>query len=363
MKKIGILTLQSANNFGAVLQNYALQKAIIKLGYKCETINYRIPQIDDEYKNIKIFRTRNPVYNLICLYWDLRNLGKARINSKKYDEFRKKYIALSTREYNVENIAEAEYDLFIVGSDQVWNTGIIRSNNTNTFSLEFTSSKKASYAASCGNINALIPLEAIRNFDYVTVRENELFEYLLQNGIYSNVVCDPTILLTKAEWKDLVKDIRMDYRGYVYLYYIDSGKNDAALIANDLANKNKLKVIYSKRLDKDADTNSYGINRFSDGPLDFIKEIECAEYVVVSSFHGVVFSILMEKNFIALLHENTGSRVYSLLSRVGLQDRIVKNVEDYRRRNFAAIDYSKVRPLIEKWKTESIKHLRKICEL
>lgn len=146
-------------------------------------------------------------------------------------------------------------------------------------------------------------------------------------------------------------------------YYIDSGRNDAACIAKDLARKNNLDVVYSKRLDSESERNHYGINRFSDGPLDFIKEIECADYVVVSSFHGVAFSILMEKNFIALLHENTGSRVHSLLRKLGLQDRIVKNFEDYQNRKFAAIDYTRVRPIIENWKMESIEHLRKICEL
>lgn len=134
-------------------------------------------------------------------------------------------------------------------------------------------------------------------------------------------------------------------------------------IAKDLARKNNLDVVYSKRLDSESERNHYGINRFSDGPLDFIKEIECADYVVVSSFHGVAFSILMEKNFIALLHENTGSRVHSLLRKLGLQDRIVKNFEDYQNRKFAAIDYTRVRPIIENWKMESIEHLRKICEL
>ena len=363
MKRIGILTLHRANNFGAVLQNYALQKAIKRLGYECETIDYMIPQIDYEYKDVKFFRGKNPFKNCMGLYWDLKNKKQSQVSSYKFDEFRRRYLTLSSKSYDSLTIAEASYDLFIVGSDQVWNADIIRSNSISTFSLEFTDSRKASYAASCGTVKALIPLDKIREFDYITVRETELFDYLKKNKIHSEIVCDPTLLLTKGEWKDLTHDTVIDHGKYVYLYYIDSGRNDAACIAKDLARKNNLDVVYSKRLDSESERNHNGINRFSDGPLDFIKEIECADYVVVSSFHGVAFSILMEKNFIALLHENTGSRVHSLLRKLGLQDRIVKNFEDYQNRKFAAIDYTRVRPIIENWKMESIEHLRKICEL
>lgn len=363
MKKIGILTLHGANNFGAVLQNYALQKSISRMGYQCETIDYRISQIDYEYKNLKLFRGKNPVKNIRGLYWDFKNLKDAQISSRKFDEFRNRYITLSPKQYTGSTIATASYDLFIIGSDQVWNNGIIRNDNIDVFTLSFTQSKKAAYAASCGNIKSLVPVSRIKQFDYVTVRENDLCDYLVENGISAKVVCDPTILLTKEDWEDLISETPIDHSEYVYLYYIDSGKNDAANIAKVIAKQSNKKVFYSRKMDKDAMKCKYGTNRFSDGPLDFIKEIACADFVVVSSFHGVVFSIIMEKNFITLLHESTGSRVQSLLKNLGLQDRIVRNLEDYQKRVFPEIDYSKVTPIIQELRTESLAALREICNL
>ena len=94
MKRIGILTLHRANNFGAVLQNYALQKAIKRLGYECETIDYMIPQIDYEYKDVKFFRGKNPFKNCMGLYWDLKNKKQSQVSSYKFDEFRRRYLTL-----------------------------------------------------------------------------------------------------------------------------------------------------------------------------------------------------------------------------------------------------------------------------
>lgn len=363
MKRIGILTLHRANNFGAVLQNYALQKAINSLGYECETIDYKIPQVDQAYKNVTIRKDKNPIRKLAGLYWDMLNLKQGRENTYKFNEFRNKYIKLSSKTYDSMTINEATYDLYIVGSDQVWNTQIIKNDNINTFSLGFTGSKKAAYAVSSGSVELMIPLDNIKKFDYITAREMELCEYLDKHHIHSKIVCDPTLLLTKKDWQKLIRDIKIDHSGYVYLYYVDGRRSEAACIAKDFAKKNSLDVVYSRRLDHQAELNNYGINRFSDGPLEFIKEIECADFVVVSSFHGVVFSILMEKNFIALLHESTGSRVKSILSKVGLQDRIVNSIDDYQSGKFPAIDYSKVRPIVENWRKESLEELRKICEL
>lgn len=112
-EKIGILTLHGANNFGAVLQNYALQKSISRMGYQCETIDYRISQIDYEYKNLKLFRGKNPVKNIRGLYWDFKNLKDAQISSRKFDEFRNRYITLCAYRLNSATTPNCENIQFI----------------------------------------------------------------------------------------------------------------------------------------------------------------------------------------------------------------------------------------------------------
>lgn len=358
---IGILTLHRANNYGAVLQNYALQKAIESLGYEAETIDYVIPQIDKEYSLLSAFIKRNPINMISSKYWELRNYKSGKANRDKFTAFRNKYLNISSIEYSAETIQNSQYDLYVVGSDQVWNKGIIRCDNENAFLLDFTEEKKAAYAASCGALSALIDVSKLRKFDYITVRESDLNDYLCDQGIVSKTVCDPTLLLNKEQWMGLF-DNQVSVK-YVYLYYIDSGRDLAARIAKDLAAKLGVEVHYPKKLDRLAVKDTYGKNTFYEGPIDFIQSIANAEFVAVSSFHGVVFSILMEKQFVAILHDTTGSRVASLLTKLNLQDRIVTSFEEYKLKQLREIDYSEVRQAIDKWREDSLSELKRICEL
>lgn len=361
MKKIGILTLHRANNYGAVLQNFALLRTIGFLGFFAETIDYVIPIIDDGYRPKLFLKNKNKFQMLKANCWNMFNISNELRQYNKYKDFRNKYLKISKDSFDKTTISNSDYDLYIVGSDQIWNKDIVDNEHEQTFCLEFTNMKKASYAASCGSIYYLFDLSEIKDFDYITVREQELCDYLNNNGIKAKVVCDPTLLLSKREWLGLISDVSLDHSNYVYLYYVGSGRDEAAKIANDVASNLGDKVYYSQKVDRRS--RKYGINRFSDGPLDFLKEIANADYVVVSSFHGTVFSILFEKQFVALLHKETGSRVKSLLTKLGLEDRIVDNYDDYKTRKFTPIDYDRVRPILEQWRQESLEELKKICEL
>ncbi|MEG2908006.1 MAG: polysaccharide pyruvyl transferase family protein [Erysipelotrichaceae bacterium] len=366
MKKIGVLTLHGADNFGAVLQNFALQQAIIILGYSSETIDYCIPEIEKEYQVFSTRISKNPLTQIKRSFWEFVNYKQAMISKKKYNDFRKNYLRISEKRYNHNNICEAVYDIFICGSDQVWNKNIIRENNKDVFDLSFTNRMKASYGASCGSIKSLIDrLNYIENFSYITVRENELHNFLKQKGIESTVVCDPTLLIKKEQWEVLIKDINIEHSNYIYLYYIDDGREDAAKIAKYIASKINVMIINSKKYDYLSLKNKYGVNTFSDGPLDFLKKIESSTLVVVSSFHGTVFSILFEKQFVVILHKHTGTRVQTLLRKLGLEDRIFIDFDDFinRESTFKKIDYSKINITLNEWRKESLEELRKICEL
>lgn len=366
MKKIGILTFHRANNFGAVLQNFALQKAIISLGYDVETIDYRIPRIENQYKLFSSILCRNPVNLVKKKYWEVINFRNALKSENRFDDFREKCLRISTNKYFRQNISTAQYDTFVVGSDQIWSTDIIDPADAEVFSLSFTDKNKASYAASCGNVTSMIDcIEQIRLFDIVTVRECELCTFLSEKDIPSTVVCDPTLLLDKNEWIKCISGVEKEYSNYVYLYYIESGRNDAAKIAHYLAKEQNSTVLFPKKLDKEAKLNKYGVSCFSDGPLEFVEKITDANYVVAASFHGVALSVVLEKEFVAVLHHKTGSRVRTLLEKLGLEDRIVESYDEFIKKsdNWKPIDYSKVKIILDKWRDESIAELIKICEL
>ena len=361
MKKIGILTLHRANNYGAVLQNFALLKIIESLGFSAETIDYIIPAIDKAYAPKLFLKNKNILRMLMANYWNVFNKKNELVQYNKYADFRDKHLKISKYSFDKTTIANPNYDLYIVGSDQIWNKNIVGDEHKQTFCLSFTNKKKASYAASCGSLDSAFDLKSIKGFDYITVREQDLCDYLNGNGIQAKVVCDPTLLLSKQDWLGLISDVTIDHSKYVYLYYIDSGREEAAKIANDVASKLGDEVYYSQKVDRRS--RKYGNNKFSDGPLDFLKEMANSDYVVVPSFHGTVFSILFEKQFVALLHKETGSRVKSLLTKLGLEDRIVDNYDDYKSRKFNPIDYNRVNKVLEQWRQESLEELKRICEL
>ena len=364
-KIIGIITFHRANNFGAVLQNYALQKAIEKIGYSCEDIDYRNQKIEEQYRIFSSIRNRGISQILSKKKWEIINLPESIISKIRFSKFRNQFINISKRKFTRASINETKYDLYISGSDQVWNDTISGCHDYKTYFLDFTKEKKAAYAASCGNADLIKKyFDYLGTFDYITVREEDLSQVLSHNGIVSHVVCDPVFLLSQKEWNNLLSP-KSNATRFVYLYYIDSGREDASRIAKKIAQEKNCSVLYSKKKDRLAISGKYGINHYSDGPIQFIQNISESEYVVVSSFHGTAFAIIMHKEFVAILHKDTGSRVLTLLEKLQLTDRIVNDYDDYleKRKHWVPIDYSKVDDLLDEWRRNSIIELRKICEI
>lgn len=364
MRKAGIITFHRADNFGAVLQNYALQTAIKKLYIYPETIDYRCPRVEDVYKPVSGFLTRHPMKMLREKYWEFKNLRASIESRNAFCRFRKDYLNISEKSYNSKNIGNADYDLYIVGSDQVWNNTIIDKQDYPAFTLSFTDKKKIAYGASCGSNKCMIDaIEEISRINHITVRETELANLLSQNGIGASLVCDPVFLLEGDEWRNVVRDILPYPRKYVYLYYVESSKRETAEIAAYMAEELNDLVLFSKKVDAESEREYYGVSMFSDGPLDFISRILHADYVVVSSFHGVAFSLLLEKEFAVVLHKQTGDRVRTLLEKCNLENRIVENMDDFneKRKSWTAINYDVIRKTIAQWRSESTSVLGELC--
>ena len=199
-KKIGILTYHRAYNYGAVLQAYALQSAIQNINYNVEIIDYCCDYIEK-------IGSEKSIKNIIKFILSGRRINQTK---KKFVKFRNDKLNLSNNDFNRDTIKEIAdlYDIYIVGSDQVWNYQ--GSNFDKTYFLDFVkqNTKKKSYAASFG-ISKIPPkyekeyIRLLNKFSDISVREKQginIINNLL--GKDCELVLDPTLLLSKKEWKE-----------------------------------------------------------------------------------------------------------------------------------------------------------------
>lgn len=346
--KIGIITFHRPINYGAILQAVALPQKITTMGGKAEIIDYRNDFQEKTIKNSN-YRTAVGIKNKIkaLLFSKINNTKKI-----KFQNFLKNNVNLSEKIYNKENINEVNniYDLFISGSDQVWNLKL--TNNDYNYFLKFVKddNKKVSYASSFGYSN--IPEEYRENsikylnkYKIITVREKK-GQQIIENIVKRNAttVLDPTLLLNKEEWMKLAKPptFKMPNK-YILLYLVSPTKEDFK-IAKYISKKMKMKVIlinYNMKY-------IFGMkNCFDLGPEEFLWLFNNATYVVTNSFHGTAFSINFNKDFCVRLSKksnNGNSRIENIINLMGLKDRYI-DLENLDKQGF--IDWKKVNKKLE----------------
>lgn len=313
--KIGIITYWWSNdNYGQQLQCYALQKYLRDAGHDAYLIRYN-KDIDNEYTPTPIRKKILKAFNPVRLYSYLLNkkralatTGESKKNYKrKFDEFRNKYIKQSEKIYYYydelkENPPEAE--MYIAGSDQIWNPDIFRAieRQARAYFLDFgnPSTKRISYAASfCKEklddefINIITPL--LKKFDYVSVREESGLNACKQCGIdNAEWVPDPTMLLAADAYRTIYKDepLKRQDKPYCFLYFVKHECDFSFQALYDWAKKNNLEVVYvSANLQLDKYEKIYATIP------EWIYLLEHAEYVITNSYHCSVFSLMFKKNF------------------------------------------------------------------
>ncbi|MDD5513541.1 MAG: polysaccharide pyruvyl transferase family protein [Candidatus Omnitrophica bacterium] len=364
-KKAGILTFHCVNNAGAVLQCYALQETIKKLGVDVEVINYLPKSLTNPYK--VVFNPFAHLGNgsflekLIVLTRHIR-LILLRLKSKiRYGQFRGRYLNLSEKSYkNSGQIALADkYSHYITGSDQVWNSRLLGGFDPVYF-LKFppARSKKIAYAASFGeeleNKYYADFQESIRGFDHISVRE-ESAQGFISRFTDKAIECalDPTLLLPREEWEKLAKGAK--FKDYILVHDMLSDRR-LVDIADALSEEFNLKVIsYTK-----AGNFKKGIHSFAyDGPSAFLGLIKNADFVITSSLHGLTFSILYKKNFIAIPCPPRESRIIDLLNKCKLQERIIRSKEELGQIDLRSpVDFTKTEEILGLEKIKSIEFLK-----
>lgn len=286
--KVGIITFHRAVNYGAVLQAYALQQAIKKTGNDAEILDYRCPEVEKAASPLLGFRDGEKIKNAI-----MKLVFRLKKNISFY-VFMRKYIHMSSKAENSIDLEKMSsgYDVFFTGSDQVWNYGC--AGNDEAFFLTFVNDghKKNSYAASFGREKLLEgdPFDyrkLLSDFNSISVREKSGVDIVKnESGRDAEVTIDPTLLLTKEEWKSVIGK-RPSKEKYIFVYYIRESK-ELLKYASELSKRTGYKIVNAKN----------SIDFFMKcSPNDFLAWIYYAEFFITNSFHGTVFSLLFNKKF------------------------------------------------------------------
>lgn len=370
MKRVSIITILDNTNFGTYLQAFALCKTIDKLGGKPQLVNYwryfMLP------RNMLINSLKN--CGLKFYKWPIRiwRIIKYSELQKKNHQFIERYLTpIKYRSFEelIKRLPQA--DIYMTGSDQVWNS-VYNRGIDKSFFLDYAPDKaiKVSYAASIGMTD--IPesereetLSLLLKYDSISVREKSAKEILLRLGIDENKiysVIDPTLLLNKQAWKSIVPS-RLHRFNYLLLYSVESKKcgNIISSIARKVAKERGLKIVGVYYDGPYWKFESSEIDHYYASPEDFLSLIYYADFVVVSSFHGTAFSINFEKEFLTVSPDRFNSRVMNILKLTGLTDRLVVN-DDFDISCLRRIDYNDVNKYIEIERSSSLEYIKNILE-
>lgn len=361
--KIGILTFHSAVNYGGVLQAYALQEEIKKIGGVPEIVDYKTPYFAKRYSPVYI-----PSFSLKKIAYALLDMPNVISKNRKFKRFSNKFLKLSERAYDRITIKSAcgDYQKFIVGSDQVWNLQL--TDNDTTYLLDFCddNSKKYSYAASFGSSRLdsgaiSVFQDKLLGFQAVSVREESAKHNAdaMLSGKEARVDIDPTMFLSSGEWEKCCVAPNINEK-YIVVYKLN--QSQAFDCAKKLSEATGLKVVVLQAQLKGV---PYGfICKRKPSPEEFLGWIKHSEYVVTDSFHGTAFSIIFHKKFMTLPDkrpDNRNTRIENLLKLASLENRMGNGDSCELIHN--EIDYKNTDARIRAVRAGSERYLKSILEL
>lgn len=360
ISKIGILTFHRANNFGASLQAYAMKRICEKLGYEVYFIRYS--GFDETERDVpikKLTHTKNRMSGLLAFIRALMSYQGDTKRLKEFQNFRKQYFKETILCHSVDEIAALEFDAYIAGSDQIWNSSITGGKLDPGFFLCMDNPvAKIVYAASSQDVPFDIEEEKklkqllLSTNAAVSVRESSLSEYCSSlTEMKYPVVLDPVLLAGYDVMDEISIKSEIRNKPYVLLYQIDSNP-DSDISVKSIENRFE-KTCFTMTVPRIGST--YG--RIGDiGPNQFLAYLKNAEFIVTNSFHGVALSIVYNKQFYVYDNKGVMSRIDDLLNLVGLMDRKVAMTGDIDLER--QIDYKKVNQKIETERKNSLQYLQ-----
>lgn len=320
--RIGILTFHRAHNYGAVLQCYALQETLKRMGHDVQVIDYRQPWIEDFYnlfcRNMIMRNATSPSQLFSYLKASLKKWILAPSKASNFRNFRENFLNLSMP--CLDAIPQL-YDCYVIGSDQLWSLHCLGGVQDNVYMGDFerpAGSRLVGYAVSADmksvRSSASLLKAMVPGFDSLSMREKEVADAVAAiTGCPCEVCLDPTLLTDASLWNPLMTQVEKGE--YVLMYEVRWNPQTKGLLrkkAEELAAKigPHCKVIDLSRVDRPV--------------TEFVSLFRNASHVVTTSFHAVVFSIIFGVPFYAFpLWGGYDLRYTELLWSVGAEDRLV----------------------------------------
>lgn len=385
--RIAIYTLPLHINYGGILQCYALQTVLRRMGYEVEVLNRKGPVAHLTFMQfflrcLSVLRCIVRRYLLGQKEWSVvkpwafnysphqENFRYRRLSPRYVVPFVRKHIRLTKplrgREAFLHYINTHPCDAFVVGSDQVWR-GAYNSDITESFCSFLSDTdprKRVVYAASFGTEYVDISPEELpecrrlaQHFSAVSVREQSAILLAKEAlGIDAQWVLDPTMLLTAEDYQSLWQHEESQWEGLTT--YILDGTEEKTKILQDVSQSLSLSV--NALVLPSIDVDGKPVDMIS--VESWLKAFAQASFVITDSFHGCVFSILHHKPFIAIANRERGiDRFTSLLGYFGLMDRLIFSLEEYQHSRsslLAPINYTPVAEKHEEARASSLAFLR-----
>ncbi len=361
--KIALVTIHKVTNYGAVLQAYATKVALSKYG-TVSTIDYYNPHLA---RHMDMVRFELSVHGVKMLAHDLLNLPNRYKLLSRFKKFLSLHMNL-TKEFRSNELLEDKvngYEVYVCGSDQIWNPGVVSEVGKvdPIFFLSFVKKdfKKFSYASSIGHhmysdeekeeVSSLLD-----DFSMISVREKDgqkkLQEILPKRDIHH--VVDPTLLLTQAEWYASfnIKE-ETPKENYILVYSVPR----TALIKKAIdffGKKLNLKIVAIDRMLLPITKIDKHVR--DAGPQEFIQLYSNASFVITDSFHGMCFAVNFKKPFACISANERANRQESLLELLGIRERIMYKESDFENLTLT-LEYANVTTKLEEIRNASLQYI------
>ena len=346
--KICIVTVYNSINSGSYWQAKALETYLKEMNY--EVYFYKRDNKKSSNSNYRKIRK----YIKYTLNLNFKKIGIIHEVYKKFKELEKSFNIIN--EYK-------NMDLIILGSDTIWNIDeeYFFKHIDTYWGERFKNKRIITYACSVGNTN----LESyniknrikkcISRFDKISVRDKHTYNSIKKYTKKEiKTVCDPTMLLDKSKYEEIINYDKPNItKPYIFLYLF---RKLTKIENEELTTYAKINDMY---IINGTETNNVYDMQITNNPIDFIKYMNNADYVITDTFHGTIFSIILNKQFIVI--DRGKSKINDILSQFNLQQRIVKN-SSLKKQFDSKIDYNKVNKKLIEYREYSRKYLIDACK-
>ena len=365
--RIGILTLPLHTNYGGILQAYALQTVLARMGHEVVIIDEPIRQLKSSKKRIFKRIIKKIIGRPTTIFWEKYSFENYPIVSQNINKFINRYLSRTVVSSPLE-LKEADFDAIVVGSDQIWRP--IYYANINNAYLDFAKDwkhlRRIAYAPSFGTDRWEYTeeqtkqiAELLHKFEAISVREESGIDLCQRHlGVKAILVLDPTMLLSKDDYCNLIKNTDTEApKGELLKYVLDESDQLTALLSY-ISNEKQMNTFSVKG--KPFSEGAKAEDCICPSIETWLRGFRDAKFVVTDSFHACVFSMIFNKPFCVVGNTSRGLARFNSLLKIFNQDfRMVDSLLEYQERAILInqspnVDFEKL--LIKK---ESLDFLRK----